>query len=126
VRRRLLIIQDLEEIAGNVAVTAARTPSTARSELGKQPDRRRRSPESQPTSDRKQAKHREVTGMDAMGGGNCEQHDTVRNGLQNNQTNGQHNQHKGQDLALRATARRGLHRIKRSETVERLVGEVCD
>ena len=63
--------------------------------------------------------------MDAMGGGNCEQHDTVRNGLQNNQTNGQHNQHKGQDLALRAAARRGLHRIKRSETVERLVGEVC-
>jgi hypothetical protein len=64
--------------------------------------------------------------MDAMGGGNSNQDDTVRNGLQDNQTNGQHNQHKGQELALRAAARRSLHRSKRSETVEKLVGEVCD
>jgi len=42
--------------------------------------------------------------MDTMGGGNCDQYDTVRNGLQDNQTNGQHNQHKGQELALRAAA----------------------
>jgi len=42
--------------------------------------------------------------MDTMGGGNCDQYDTVRNGLQDNQANGQHNQHKGQELALRAAA----------------------
>ena len=42
--------------------------------------------------------------MDTMGGGNGDQYDTVRNGLQDNQANGQHNQHKGQELALRAAA----------------------
>lgn len=36
--------------------------------------------------------------MDTMGGGNGDQDDTVRNGLQDNQANGQHNQHKARNL----------------------------
>jgi hypothetical protein len=99
---------------------------TNRSELDKQPEHHRHLPDSQPTSCQKQGKHWEVTGMDTMSGGNCDQHDTFGKVCRDNQTNGQHDQRKGQDLALRAAARPGLHRIKRSETVERLVGEVYD
>ena len=42
--------------------------------------------------------------MDAMGGGQGDQHNTIRNGLHNDQANGQHDQEKGQDPALPAAA----------------------
>jgi hypothetical protein len=80
-----------------------------RSELAKLPEHHRRSPDSQPTSCEKQAKDWEVTDMDTMSGRQRQQHGAVRNGLHDDQSNGQKDQQKGQDPALRVAAQRGLH-----------------